>query len=195
MFVVHTACFRHKDDAYGESYPCPPLASIWCLPLRSFLCKTAIRGRFANATAGKASSVFKMTASFWGYIRVPPTPPVPILHTVQYCSSQSVSRLTTASPNLQDLVSMSVPIVRHYPLKTLRVYLVPPASFFFCVPATLSFYTGHPCLQNCLHSRRLRYFDGYIRVSRCALLRQRERLVHWSYAYAYDAGCSEGEIV
>ena len=56
---------------------------------------------------------------------VPPWAPVPILHAVQYCSNQSASRLIAASPNLTDLVSMSVPIVRHYPLKTLRVYLVP----------------------------------------------------------------------
>ena len=48
---------------------CTHLQLCWCavlgvpvpLPLRSLLCKTAIRGLFANDTAGKASSVFKIT--------------------------------------------------------------------------------------------------------------------------------------
>ena len=124
---------------------------------------------------------------------------MPILHTVQYCSSQSGSRLTAATPNLQDLAwherrgSSEGAVRAHAPFLCGAAVCDAGGSV---IPRSvrrverqrtrnrsrfvLFAYNGHPWPL----------YGGNPRTPcSCA---QRERLVHWSYAYAYDAGCSEG---
>ena len=59
------ARLRRLSDASRYALFCAP-AMLFLAPRYASLRGGSIRGLFANDIAGKASSVFKMTASFWG---------------------------------------------------------------------------------------------------------------------------------
>ena len=105
----------------------------WSVPLRSFLCKTAIRGRFANDMTGKSPSCLQnyTSCNFGGTSVYPrPAPPATLL----------------CSPNLADLVrshSIGLPI-ECYNIVRWTILACAPATLFFCTTRRCAAWWVHP---------------------------------------------------